>query len=296
MTMLATVISAAATSITTPENPGLIPATNEDGTRTAVIAAPLRSVGAGLLLTLALPAGLGQSGISGRYFLARCGATTPEERQSQWQIYLRRPLYAGAQRPQAETKGIDLWEVLLPESVDEGYRWLAAQPVGTPINLLGPFGQGFSLTAQSRNLLILSELATAPLFLALGNAMLDRGGRVTLVLRGEEVAATKLVDSFAIPVEVRIAPTAERWQVQLQETLRWADQVCVALPRPLLVGLADAIRTQRFRLEPGFAQALIQTDLLCGVGACLACVVPTRDGRYSRACVHGPVFDLTQLV
>ncbi len=279
-----------------PENPGLIPATNEDGTRTAVIAAPLRSVGADLLLTLALPAGLGQSGISGRYFLARCGATTPEERQSQWAIYLRRSLYAGAQRLHPQSQGIDLWEVLLPGGADEGYRWLAAQPVGTPINLLGPFGQGFSLNAQSRNLLILSELATAPLFLALGNAMLDRGGRVTLVLKGEEVAATKLVDSFAIPVEVRIAPTPERWQVQLQETVRWADQICVALPRPLLVGLADTIRNQRFRLEPGFAQALIQVDLLCGVGACLACVVPTHDGRYSRACVHGPVFDLTQLV
>lgn len=294
--MLATETLLTAVPSGIPENPGLIPASNEDGTRTAVIAAPLRSVGVDLLLTLALPAGLGQSGISGRYFLARCGATTPEERLSQWAIYLRRPLYAGAQRLHPQSQGIDLWEVLLPGGTDAGYRWLAAQPVGTPINLLGPFGQGFSLHVQSRNLLILSELATAPLFLALANAMLDRGGRVTLVLRGEEVAAGKLVDTFAIPVEVRIAPTPERWQVQLQETVRWADQICVALPRPLLAGLADMIRSQRFRFEPGFAQALVQADLLCGVGACLACVVPTRDGRYSRACVHGPVFDLTQLV
>lgn len=274
----------------------MTPATNEDGTRTGVIAAPVRVISTGALLTLALPAGLGQSGVSGRYFLARCGATTPAERQTQWQIYLRRPLYACSQRSQPETQGIDLWEVWLPNSTDEGYRWLAAQGVGTPINVLGPWGQGFRLLPPSRNLLVLSDVATAPLFLALSNGLLDRGGRVTLVLWGETTAAAAVVEAFPIPVEVRIAPTAEQWQAQLGETLRWADQVGVALPRPLLAGLADTIRGQRFRLEEGFAQALIQADLFCGVGACLACVVPTHDGRYSRACVHGPVFDLTQLV
>lgn len=279
---------------TDPVTQALTPATNADGTRTGVIAAPLRRVHEGALLTLALPAGLGQSGVSGRYFLARCGATTPAERQSNWQIYLRRPLYACTQHPQPATQGIDLWEVLLPSNTDEGYRWLAAQEVGTPLNLLGPFGQGFHLLPHGRNLLILSDSATAPLFLGISNEMLDGGGRVTFVVRGEAAAA--VVEALPIPVEVRLALTPEQWQAQLDETLRWADQVGIALPRPFLAPLADAIRGQRFRLEEGFAQALIQADLLCGVGACLACVVPTHDGRYSRACVHGPVFDLTQLV
>jgi len=272
----------------------LTPATNADGTRTGVIAAPLRPVHAGMLLTLALPAGLGQSGVSGRYFLARCGATTVAERQTNWHIYLRRPLYACTQHPQPASQGIDLWEVLLPSNTDEGYHWLATQEVGTPINLLGPFGQGFHRLPHGRNLLILCDGATAPLFLGISNELLDQGGRVTFVVRGEEAAA--VVEALPIPVEVRLAPTPAGWQEQLGETLRWADQVCTALPRPFLAPLADAIRGQRFRLEEGFAQALIQADLLCGVGACLACVVPTREGRYSRACVHGPVFDLTQLV
>jgi aerobic-type carbon monoxide dehydrogenase small subunit (CoxS/CutS family) len=50
------------------------------------------------------------------------------------------------------------------------------------------------------------------------------------------------------------------------------------------------------RLEQGFAQALIQVELPCGVGACLACTIPLPNGSRTRACVHGPVFDLTTLL
>ena len=51
----------------------------------------------------------------------------------------------------------------------------------------------------------------------------------------------------------------------------------------------------RLRLESGFALALVESDLACGYGACLACVVPLAGGSLTRACVHGPVFDLLEL-
>jgi dihydroorotate dehydrogenase electron transfer subunit len=105
-----------------------------------------------------------------------------------------------------------------------------------------------------------------------------------------------LVEHLPIAVEVRQAVTAAQWQQQLADTIRWADQIAVALPWATLPPLQQTIQQQRFRLEPGFVQALVPSDLVCGFGACLACVVPTRDGGYTRACVHGPVFDLTTLV
>ncbi len=278
-----------------PEAP--LPTSNNDGTRTAIVAAPPRRLGQHLLWSLHLPAGLAQMGVSGRYFLARCGAITAEERATHWEIYLRRPLYAALHHVIIEPAGVARWEVLLPDAADPGYRWLAAQPVGTPINLLGPFGQGFTLQPASRNLLILADLATLPIVLGLSDAMLDRGGRVTLLLRVlEDGQQAALVDQLPLPVEVRLAASAGQWQEQLAETVRWADQIAVALPLGELAALRQTIQQQRFRLEVGFVQALVQADLLCGVGACLACVVPTRDGGYTRACVHGPVFDLTELV
>ena len=81
----------------------------------------------------------------------------------------------------------------------------------------------------------------------------------------------------------------------LADTLAWADLLCVASPTLQPELLAQSIRTARFRLEEGFAQILVDADLVCGVGACLACVVPTAGGGLTRACVHGPVIDLVKL-
>ncbi|MEZ4620644.1 MAG: hypothetical protein R2867_34755 [Caldilineaceae bacterium] len=213
---------------------------NDDGTRTAVVAAPPRRSGAHRLWSFYLPAGLTQEGVSGRYFLARCGVTTEEERFTNWTIYLRRPLYAAMHHTVVAPAGVTRWEVLLPDIDDPGYRWLAAQPVGTPINLLGPFGQGYTLQPTSRNLLLLADLTTMSLLLGLSNQMLDRGGRVTLVLRlpAGDTQAVGLVDQLPIPLEVRPAIAAAQWQKQLAETVRWADQIAVALPFAELPGTA----------------------------------------------------------
>lgn len=275
-----------------------LPTSNDDGTRTALIAGPVRQLGNALLLPLYLPTGLTQQGVSGRYVLARCGAVTEEERATNWEIYLRRPLYAALHHTVTEPAAMDRWEFLLPHKDDLGTQWLAAQSVGTPINLLGPFGKGYTLQQNSRNLLLLTDPISLPVLLNLSDQMLDRGGRVTLVLRVNEAEdnTAMLLSQLPIPVEVHLAPTVDTWQEQLGETIRWADQIAVALPQDDLPILAQAIRQHRFRFEQGFAHALVQADLVCGVGACLACVVPTREGGYTRACVHGPVFDLATLV
>jgi dihydroorotate dehydrogenase electron transfer subunit len=278
-----------------------LPTTNDDGTRTAFVAGPLRRFGDSTLLPLHLPAGLAQAGVSGRYVLARCGpqsgAATVAERAESWEIYLRRPLYAAMHHVVMKPAEMARWELLLPRTDDPGYRWLAAQPVGAPVNLLGPFGQGYRLLPQSRNLLLLTDGTFLPLVLGLCDAMLDRGGRVTIVLRLQSGAVgTALQDQLPIPVELRIAASDPQWQEQLGETIRWADQIAVALPQHDLPDLGQAIAQHRFRFEPDFAHALVQADLLCGIGACLACVVPMREGGYTRACVHGPVFDLKTLV
>ncbi|MEZ4868410.1 MAG: hypothetical protein R3C14_44185 [Caldilineaceae bacterium] len=283
------------------------PVTNADGTRTAIIAAPLQTLTASALLTVQLPAGLGATGVSGRYFLVRCGVQNEAERWIHWQIYLRRPLFAAQMQPLLTPESApdatdaipgvasDLWILQLPAYADPGYDWLTRQPVGQALNLLGPFGQGFMLAPHHRNLLLLADVARAPLFLALIETMLDRGGRVTLIVEGATAAAQALTPLLPIPVEVRHVTTPAQRQEQLDATLQWADQLCVILPNVALPEVAMQVRRRRFHLEAGFAQVLVEADLLCGVGACLACIVPTSDGGYTRACVHGPVLDLVQV-
>lgn len=277
------------------------PQTNGDGTRTALVAGPLRQMGSSMILPLHLPTGLTQRGVGGRYFLARCGeqsgAVALAERTTSWEIYLRRPLYAAMHFPVVEPMAMDRWEFLLPRHDDPGYRWLAAQPVGAPINLLGPYGVGYTLQPNSRNLLLLADSQRLPLLIGLADTMLDRGGRVTLVLRAQtNEDHARLRNQLPIPVELQLVTTATEWQQALADTIRWADQIAVALSAAELPAVGQAIAQHRFRFEENFAHALIEADLLCGTGACLACVVPTKAGGYTRACVHGPVFDLKSLV
>ncbi|CAN5724033.1 hypothetical protein BH10CHL1_BH10CHL1_44560 [soil metagenome] len=280
---------------------------SSDGTVTAIIATPPRRLHGATLLALQMPAHLAQGMVGGRYFLARCGAQTLLEREEQWQIYLRQPLFVASRGrvklEQAEdqtdekSRAHEIWELILPDSQTPGYRWLAAQAEGAALNLIGPLGQGFTLLPQSRNLLLLATADRAAALLALIEPMLDRGGRVTLVVHTAGAATDNpLLPLLSIPVEVHLANTDAQWQQKITETLLWADQLCAAVPATMFQPLAEAIRHKRFRLEQEFAQVLVEADLACGVGACLACVIPVANGGYTRACVHGPVFDLAQLV
>ncbi len=275
----------------------ITPTFNADGTFTARIAAPAYRLGAAQLLTVDLPANALSIPFTGRYWLARCGAQREQERAEQWSIYLRRALFVASygytNSSNTDQEAQSQAELLLPDLPDPGYRWLAELPAGAALNLLGPFGQPFALQPNSRNLLLLSDAAHAPALLTLIDPMLDRRGRVTLVL--DQVPAAELLARLPRQVELRPAATPAEWQRHLNETLRWADQLCAVLPNAYYPQLAEQIRRQRFRLDKNFAQVLVESELVCGVGACLACVVPLPDGSHTRACIHGPVFDLAQL-
>jgi len=260
---------------------------------TAHIAGPIRWIAGAPCLPLHLPEGSAalEGPAAGRYFLARCTDKTDGERVD-WTLYLRRPLYA------VRRQG-DEWLLHLPPDDDPGHAWLRRQSKSAPIHLLGPFGNGFTLPEAGRNLLLLADLTDNPgwltLLLSLMEPMLDRGGRVTLLLRTDTPLDEAALSHLPIAVEVQTAPDEPAWERALVSSILWADGICAGLPQSRYGSLAQIIQSKRFRLEEGFCQILVQADILCAVGACLACVIPTANGGITRACAHGPVFDLTRL-
>jgi dihydroorotate dehydrogenase electron transfer subunit len=267
--------------------------------------APARLAGLNVL-TLSLPPGLIQGSVTGRYFLARCGAQTPAERAHDWSVYARRPLFVVHARSQSEAgrKGQpaegDAWTLALPTAAyDPGYAWLAGLDADATVNLLGPLGTGFTPPDHGVNLLLLADVERLPLLLSLIEPTLDRGGRVTaLALANGDAGPDRetLLDLLPLAAELRLIADPDDLFDQLAEILTWADRLCIAMPGLNLARLAGLVSERRFRLEEGFAQVLIETDLVCGVGACLSCVVPLANGGLTRTCVHGPVLDLTRLV
>jgi dihydroorotate dehydrogenase electron transfer subunit len=243
-----------------------------------------------------LPAGSPGKQLAGRYFLTRCGAQSAWERAEQWQIYLRRPLFVAGWRVFCAEDELDEWRLQVPLTADPGYEWLRSLAAGESINLVGPLGNGFSLAPQTRHLLLVGDGPRIGALLPLVDAMLDRGGQVSVLLWASGPIDERLRAALPLAVEFHQAGTPAAWNALLATALPWADQVAGGLPTAALPALADQIRAHRLRLEPGFALMLVAADLACGYGACLACVVPLASGSLTRACVHGPVFDLAELV
>jgi len=272
-----------------------------DGTLGAIIQTTRAPFARMDVLQLALPSGLIQGQLAGRYFLARCGARTEHERAHNWSIYARRPLFVANTRLSMDNvKGsADLWTLTLPANgADPGAAWLRELPAGATVNLIGPLGRGFTLDRDGMNLLLIADMERLPALLPLIDPALDQRGRVTLLVLDRDADSRKqatLLDLLPLAAELHWVNDVDDLFHTLAEIIPWADQICVAMPGLSQTRLAALAREKRFRLEAGFVQVLVDADLVCGVGACLACVVPLANGGLTRACVHGPVLDLTRL-
>jgi dihydroorotate dehydrogenase electron transfer subunit len=273
------------------------PAILDDGTLSALVAAPARVENGALTLSLLLPARVDAGRVAGRFLLTRCGAQSPEERASHWSIYLRRPLFAASRPQPLPGEPNSLWRVVAPWQDDPGLAWLAARQEGETVNLAGPYGSGFPLLPLTRRLLLIADAPHLGMVLPLLDEALDRGGQVSLLLL-DGGSAPANVDALRreLPLAVEFHRlTAEGRQQEIDAGLRWSDQVCTAVALAHLPSVADAIRRIRVRFDAGFAFSFVDADLACGYGACLACVVPLANGNLTRACLHGPVFDLLEL-
>jgi dihydroorotate dehydrogenase electron transfer subunit len=203
---------------------------------------------------------------------------------------------SSTQRSDAGT--YQVWDLLLPPPQDQGTLWLTSLHAGSAINLIGPLGTGFPPPDHAQNLLVTADLERMGLLIPLIDDALDHRCRIALVARipVQDATNTKgLLQHLPLAVEVSFVRSHADWQAEVVRHLSWADRVAAAIPQADGMFLAEAIRSHRLRMEPGFAHVLMETHLLCGVGACGACLLPSAGHRWTRACVDGPVMELGKL-
>lgn len=214
--------------------------------------------------------------------------------------YLRRTFYPIA-------LGDETWTVRVPPSADWGHAWLAAAPIGTEIDCLGPVGIGFSVPLGARNVLCLGGGEPAWTLLPVVAVAEARGLSVALAM--EARVPRELIPPYRLPASVEYhtltadgGRVADQWAELLVGAasgsrpglLGWADVVLAAGPLPFYSQLAAAVKAIRFEVTRGFAQALYPATFLCGTGACQACVADIAAGR-RRICLRGPVMDLVEV-
>lgn len=214
---------------------------------------------------------------------------------------LRRPLFlVGADRATATI-------TLLITPTEPGLAWLAAQPVGSQLDLYGPVGQPFTLDGRSQRLLLAGSGSALPSLFFLATQAVMRRHEVVLLAAATDLSY--LPPPYVLPSEVEyqtsdqaatglIAMLTTSTQTALptlsDNPLAWADHLALALDLPLIDPLIEVVRMGRIRWQRGFAQVALAGSMPCGLGLCQACSCETRDGPRLR-CKDGPVFDLRDL-
>ena len=267
-----------------------------------------------LWLTLHAP-DLAGSARAGQYLLIRCAEP------GSYDPLLRRPLYLAAAEPALGQIG------LLYAPDERGLAWLARSRAGDKLDVLGPFGQPFVLDPRTRNLLLIGSGPGLPALLLLAHTATIQRCAVTLLAGAE--ADELLPPPFLLPAEAEYqtvagpalrllaspqaggadtppsrpagAAHAKRGKASQAPALpvalspiAWADQLCAALPQQQLTALGEMVRAVKYRWERGFASALLEGPLVCGVGACGVCAIELRRGA-RMLCNDGPVFDMLAL-
>lgn len=194
----------------------------------------------------------------------------------------------------ANVEGDDV--TLIYQVVGAGTKEFSELRAGDRIDVLGPLGKSFDLDTPANYVLVGGGLGVPPLLYAAQTLSgRDDETQVTSVFGyRDERFADETVKPYAGKVHSIV--NAEGNVVDLlddiEQELITSDQRTVILscgPTPMMKAVAGWASKRGIS-----AQFSLESRMGCGYGACVACVVDTREGRL-KVCKDGPVFTTEQL-
>lgn len=182
---------------------------------------------------------------------------------------------------------------ILYEVVGKGTSVLSRKRIGEVLNILGPLGNGFSIPFDIKNVaLIGGGIGIAPLFL-LAKELKEKGIGIEVFIGAKSKTGILCVEDFKrIGIEPQIATDDGSYGYKgfvtelFRASLEARDYIYACGPNEMLKELA------RFALN---GEVSLDTQMGCGMGVCLGCVVKTKTG-YKRVCKDGPVFRIDEVM
>lgn len=190
---------------------------------------------------------------------------------------------------------------LLYRTVGKATAILREKSPGSILEIMGPLGNGFPKPeSKTTKLLIAGGLGIAPLF-ALAETIKDKNLYVFIGARNKrEILCIDKLKSIGINPLISTddgSIGAKGLVLELvsdfltHNTSRIPD-ICLYScgPKPMLKEVTALV--SEFTIKGHLA---LEENMACGLGACLSCVVNTRNG-FKRVCVDGPVFSASEIV
>jgi len=179
-----------------------------------------------------------------------------------------------------------------------GTTWLSQRQSGDTADIFGPLGNGFHISPDSHNLLLIAGgTGIAPLcFLA--QQALSEGHSVTLLLGAQTKA--QLYPENLIPPGVKLVVTTNDGSEGdkgvatdlITNYIDDADQIFACGPVAMYRDMADRYH-QLLKDKP--VQISLEIMMGCGLGVCYGCTIRTRGGL-KQVCKDGPVFDFNEIL
>ena len=242
-----------------------------------------------------------------RLRLSGCGDIAPQSRPGQFlhilcqdfskescdkkSVILRRPI--SIHRILAPDKMEILFKV-----VGQGTCLLSQKEIGQEVDVLGPIGNGFRIDPEEKEaILVAGGIGIAPLH-ALTESLRREGKDVCLFMGGKTSEDILCKDELRnLGIEVKIATDdgslGHHGLVTdlLPTTYYLLPTIIYACGPQNMLKVVSKIAERRGTL----CQVLLEERMACGIGACMSCACPTKEGKYQRVCVDGPVFNAEEV-
>ncbi|MBM3437393.1 MAG: dihydroorotate dehydrogenase electron transfer subunit [Bacteroidetes bacterium] len=182
------------------------------------------------------------------------------------------------------------------KSIGKGTQKLRSLRTGDRVNLIYPLGNEFQIHENIRKALIVTGGSGIAPFILLGKALKEKKVDIVFLIGGKSKSDILLIEEFSCLGKVLITTEdgsmGEKGLVTQHSLFRDSfgfDGIYTPGPDPMMKAVAGIAR------EKGVVcQASLENMMACGLGICLCCVTPTREGN-KRVCFEGPVFDANYL-
>jgi dihydroorotate dehydrogenase electron transfer subunit len=177
----------------------------------------------------------------------------------------------------------------------KGTPWLAQRKAGDEIDLLGPLGNSYNIHPESHKLLLAAGGMGIASLRFLIDAAVKRGTALTLLYG---TPTRHRYPGELLPPEIELVKVSEDGSVGrrglitdlLPDFTDWADQVFACGPTAMYHNMAKMPE-----LKGKSVQVSLEIRMGCGLGACYACTIRTKQGP-RQVCKDGPVFSLDDII
>jgi len=186
--------------------------------------------------------------------------------------------------------------------VGRGTDILAHARPGEILSVFGPLGRGYRLAAASPAVIVGGGLGIAPLlFLVKEICHLKKDCSQNLIILGarEKIEIEPLLDDFRqFGFKILTATDDGSFghhgvvtEVMASMQLPAGCTVYSCGPEPMMAGVSALCKARNIP-----CQVSVESVMACGMGACLGCSRPAKDGAYTHVCLNGPVYNAEDLL